>query len=115
MKKIILVLLISLFVVSCGLAYRQSLMKDKYPYYPVHIRQAIDQQKVIEGMDYEQVYLAIGLTWCKSRSYYKGKNTEVWVYQRDLFTGKPTLPDNCNKGSIRIYFEDEKVVGWDNL
>ncbi len=115
-RKLCLVIILLLFSIGCGLAQRQALMRDKYPYYPDHIKQAINGRYIVEGMNQEQVYLAIGITLCKSSSYYKGRYAEVWSYQPEPFTGKPSGGTfDCLQARQRVYFENGRVVGWDNM
>lgn len=109
-------LFIILVLTGCGMAQRNALMRDKYPYYPEHIKNAINGKYIVEGMDQEQVYLALGLTTCKTTSYYKGRHVEVWSYEPNPFTGKPSAGTfDCLRATQRVYFEDGKVVGWDNM
>lgn len=116
LKKFYLFILVIIFLSGCGIVQRQALMRDRYPYYPDHIKTAIDGKYIVEGMNQEQVYLAIGATLCKSSSYYKGGHTEVWLYQANPFTGKPAGGTyDCLRATIHIYFENGKVVGWDNM
>lgn len=116
LKKFYLFILVIIFLSGCGIVQRQALMRDRYPYYPDHIKTAIDGKYIVEGMNQEQVYLAIGATLCKSSSYYKGSHTEVWLYQANPFTGKPAGGTyDCLRATIHIYFENGKVVGWDNM
>lgn len=118
MRKLSLLVLfvIILFLSGCGIAQRQAFMRDKYPYYPEHIKQAIDNGRVIEGMNQEQVYLSLGVTLCKSSAYYKGIQVEVWSYEPNAFTGKPSAGTyDCLRARQRVYFERDKVVGWDNM
>lgn len=113
---LVIFLVLALFLTGCGLAQRQALMRDKYPYYPEHIKKAIDGKYIVEGMDYEQVYLALGPTLCKSSSYYKGRYVEVWSYEPNPFTGKPSGGTyDCLRARQRVYFENGRVVGWDNM
>lgn len=110
------ILLAAIFLLGCGLAQRQALMRDKYPYYPEHIKRAVDGGYIVEGMDQEQVYLALGVTFCKSSSYYKGRYVEVWSYQPNPFTGRPSAGTyDCLRARQRVYFENGRVVGWDNM
>jgi hypothetical protein len=115
MNKVFATTLIILLT-GCGIAQRQALMRDRYPYYPEHIKRAIDESKIVEGMDSEQVYLAIGVTLCKSSSYYKGRSVEVWAYSPNPFTGRPSGGTyDCPRATQRIYFENGRVMGWDNM
>ena len=105
-----------LILAGCGIAQRNALMRDKYPYYPDNIKKAISGGNLVEGMDQEQVFLTFGGTLCKSSSYYKGKTVEVWSYQPDGFTGEPSGGTyDCLHAVQRVYFENGAVVGWDNI
>jgi hypothetical protein len=91
-------------------------MRDKYPYLPPQIKQAIDGGYIVEGMDTEQVSIALGVTLCHSRSYYKGNSVEVWAYEPNFFTGRPSAGTyHCPRATQRVYFENGLVVGWDNM
>lgn len=110
------IVLAVIFLSGCGLAQRQALMMDKYPYYPEHVKRAIDGGYIVEGMDQEQVYLALGVTLCRSSSYYKGRTVEVWSYVPNPFTGRPSGGTyDCLRARQRVYFENGRVVGWDNM
>lgn len=112
----LLIASICLIFSGCGIAQRNALMRDKYPYYSDNIKKAISSGYLVEGMDQEQVFLSFGGTLCKSSSYYKGKNVEVWSYQPDGFTGRPAGGTyDCLRAVQRVYFEDGAVVGWDNI
>jgi hypothetical protein len=116
MKKISLLLLMSLFLINCGVVQRQALMRDKYPLYPDNIKKAIDNRYIIKGMNQTQVYLALGTTLCISSSYYKNKQIIVWAYSPDPITGKPMSGTfDCYRARQRVYFENREVVGWDNM
>jgi len=115
MKNIFFILTICSFLVGCVSAERQALMKDKYPYYPENIKQAIDRNLIVEGMNQEQVYLALGRTYCKSNQDYKGRNTEVWSYEPDSWTGRPMGTWDCSQATQHVYFENGIVIGWDNM
>jgi len=104
-----------LFLIGCGLAQRQQLMKDNFPNYSPEIQSAIQAGRVIEGMNKEQVYLAIGPKVCSSSSYYKGRQVEIWAYMSHPLTGKPMSGYDCLKANKRVYFENGIVVGWDNM
>lgn len=113
--RVIFLLLLIFSLAGCG-GQRQALMKDKFPYYPPHIQHAINNNRVVEGMDQEQVYLSLGTTLCKSTSYYRGTQVEVWAYEPNAFTGKPLDGTyNCYRARQRVYFERGSVVGWDNM
>jgi outer membrane protein assembly factor BamE len=108
--------LVVFFLSGCGLAQQRALMRDKYPFYPEHIKRAIDGGYIVEGMDQEQVYLALGVTSCSSSSYYKGRNVVVWSYTPNPFTGRPAGGTyDCLRANQRVYFENGRVVGWDNM
>ncbi len=47
---------------------------------PPEVKKAVIEQRVIEGMDKEQVILAIGKPRLKSRETNDGEETEDWVY-----------------------------------
>jgi hypothetical protein len=49
---------------------------------PEPVRKAIEQKKVIEGMDREQVRMAVGQPLRKERQTIDGEETEDWVYGR---------------------------------
>jgi hypothetical protein len=49
---------------------------------PEPVRKAIEQKKVIEGMDREQVRLAVGQPVRKERQSVDGDETEEWIYGR---------------------------------
>jgi hypothetical protein len=49
---------------------------------PEPIRKAIEQKKVIEGMDREQVKMAVGAPNRKERRTNDGDELEEWVYGR---------------------------------
>lgn len=88
-------------------------MRDRFPTYPLEIQGAIKNHQVIEGMDGEQVYLALGVTFCKSSSYYRGVMTEMWSYQLDPFTGRPAGGTfDCSKTRFHVHFVNGRVVGW---
>ncbi len=115
-KKLCALLIITLFLVGCGIAQRNALMRDKYPYYSDNIKRAISGGYLVEGMDQEQVYLTFGPTLCRSSSYYKGKTVEVWSYQPNGLTGKPSGGTyDCLQAVQRVYFEEGRVIGWDNI
>ena len=47
---------------------------------PPEVKKAVNEQRVIEGMDKDQVILAIGKPRLKSRETKDGNETEDWVY-----------------------------------
>lgn len=116
MKRWTLFLLVGLvFMMSCGLVERQQLMKDNFPHYPPEIQSAIRAGRVIEGMNQEQVHLALGLCQCRASSYYKGKQVNVWAYETHPITGRPWGTSDCWRANKKVYFENGIVVGWDNM
>jgi hypothetical protein len=116
MRRLWLAWFAPVLFVACGLAERQALMRERYPTYPPAVQEAITHGQVLEGMTPEQVYLAFGVTLCKQSSYYQGRQMLVWAYEPNPFTGRPAAGTyNCNRASQRIYFENGRVVGWDNL
>lgn len=101
---------------------RKILIREKLHTYPEHIQQAIRDGKIMEGMDRDQVLLALGPTGCISKGIYKGRQVEVWLYQFNPFTGKQMGKAGiCQRDSGAfwkdsvVYFEDNIVVGWENL
>jgi len=118
MKKylIFLNLLIIVILSGCGAIQRHALMKNNYPSYPEEIRSAIDNGKIIMGMNKEQVYLSLGTTFCTQSANYKGSAVEVWAYHPNPFTGKPSAGTyDCRVASQKVIFENGIVVGWENL
>ncbi len=112
MNKISLLILFLILFLGCGIAQRNALMREKFPYYSQAIKKAIQEHYIIEGMNEEQVYLSLGLTLCTSSRYYKGKSTVVWSYQSDGLTGKPAGGTyDCARAYINVYFENGVVVG----
>lgn len=93
-----------LLLVGCE-SERDRLMRDKYPAYPGNIKHAIDHDYVIQGMDQEQVYLAIGNPICKKTITYQHRHVEVWAYP-------PGGDDPCSTAEYRVYFENGVVTEW---
>jgi hypothetical protein len=101
---------------SCGYMQRQKLMEEKYPKYPDEIKRAIDGGYLIEGMNKEQVYLALGTTLCVSSTTQSQIRVELWSYQPEIFSNKPTDGTfECHKASMRVYFVNGVVTRWDNM
>jgi hypothetical protein len=133
MKKIIvLVLLIfALNLLGCmGLGTqikmeekRNMLIREKIlNTYSENIQEAIRDGKIMEGMNQDQVLLAIGPTGCISNGIHGGNQVEVWIYQFNPFKGKPMGKSGiCQRDSgalwkdTVVYFENNNVVGWENL
>jgi len=108
--------LLFLFLIGCGLVQRQQLMRDNFPSYPPEMQSAIRAGRVIEGMNKEQVYLSIGLCECRTSSYYKGRQVDVWAWETHPLTGRPWAgSSDCWRANKRVYFENGIVVGWDNM
>jgi outer membrane protein assembly factor BamE len=98
---------------ACGLAAgcggeHDRLMKEKYSSYPAIIKHAIDRGYPIAGMDYDQVYLALGEPVCKKTIEPKGRPVEVWLFP-------PGGRDPCTTPNFRVYFENGLVTGWQDL
>lgn len=98
--KVCLLLFITVILTSCGVISRQRLMKYEYPYYPTHIQRAIDGGYIVEGMNINQVYLAIGDTMCKSNSYYKGRGQRFSCIQLICFLQKSQLQNGIVQGQM---------------
>jgi len=131
MKPWILFLLVGLVLVGCmgmGIMTKMAEKRDlliqekRLNTYPEDIQQTIRDKKIIEGMNQDQVLLAIGPTGCISNGIYKGNQVEVWIYQFNPFTGRPMGKAGiCQRDSgafwkdTIVYFENNNVVGWENL
>lgn len=101
---------------GCGAIQRQQLMKNDFPYYPREVQEAITAGRIMEGMTHQEVFLAVGATLCQASSYYKGRSAEVWSYESNPFTGRAIGgTTDCYRARHRVYFEDGRVAGWDNM
>jgi outer membrane protein assembly factor BamE len=104
MRAHILILLTLLLPAACD-AERSRLMREKYPSYPEAIKRAIDRNYLINGMDHDQVLLAMGHPICKKTITHQGRPVEVWLYP-------PGGKNPCNTAEFRVYFEQGAVTSW---
>jgi hypothetical protein len=80
-------------------------MKEQYPSYPERVQQAIAGNYLLQGMTYEQVYLAVGEPHCKTTTRYREQKVETWMYPPD--EGSP-----CTQSHNQVYFDKGIVIGW---
>ena len=110
---VLVLILICLGGCSAAESQRQALMREKYPSYPEHIKQAIDSGTLVKGMTQEQVLLAIGRTPCVNSRSLKGKIYDSWAYKLDPATGKLIVPERCHEGRQAVVFENGYLTEWD--
>jgi hypothetical protein len=98
------------------------IQEEKINTYSEQIQQTIRNKTIVEGMNQDQVLLAIGPTGCISNGIYKGNRVEIWIYQYNPFKGRPMGKSGiCQRDSSAfwkdtiVYFENGIVTGWENL
>jgi outer membrane protein assembly factor BamE (lipoprotein component of BamABCDE complex) len=113
---VVFLLFLLFLLASCDYMQKKALLQDRYPSYPENIKQAIEGEYVAEGMDQEQVYLALGSTTCKTKGYYQNKHVEIWSYDRRQQSAAETYAGtyDCLKATFRVYFENGRVIGWED-
>ncbi len=116
MRLKIVCLAVLLFLAGCGYLQRQAIIREKFPHYPESIKRAIEEKRIVERMSQEQVFLALGVTLCRTNGYYNDRAVEIWAYEPDFASGQPVAGTfRCSKATQRVYFENGLVVGWENL
>jgi outer membrane protein assembly factor BamE (lipoprotein component of BamABCDE complex) len=112
--KIVFLFLLLLLMANCDAMQKKALMQDRYPSYPENIRQAIEGEYVVEGMDHDQVYLALGSTTCKTTGYYQDKQVAIWSYDKRQQSPAETYAGtyDCLQANFKVYFDNGKVIGW---
>ena len=120
-EKIILVLIVLAILSLSACDYRKrQLMENEYPFYSEHIKQAIKEHRLIIGMTEDQVYLALGPTFCVSTGNYNGMRVKVlgytWNPLNALSSGTPIMgTTNWLDAKYRVFLRDGSVVGWENF
>ena len=78
---------------------------DAHPDLPERVQVAMEEHRVLEGMTTRQVRLALGHPTKQNRTTFRGTEHTQWVY---------VSPMNAAERRY-VYFDDGRVVGWQNL
>ncbi|MFZ5907846.1 MAG: hypothetical protein ACOYVJ_10670 [Nitrospirota bacterium] len=113
--RVVSIFLLLVLLAGCDYLEKKALMQDRYPSYSQDIRQAVIEGQIVEGMDKEQVFLALGSTVCKTTGYYGEKAVEIWSYENNQHPVAESYAGtyDCLKADFKVYFENDRVIGWE--
>ncbi len=111
MKRAILLPLCLLPLIACA---HGDIREEKIGKYHPIVQDAIRNGKIMEGMDFEMVWLAIGDTPCKCWFNYKDMMTEIWGYDWNAEKQRMAWGKDCNRTRLNVIFENGRVIAWDN-